>query len=358
MSPTEPDVLTLAEMLRYRRPHASASERKFINRFIRPLGVTFDDYGNMWKRIGPAPSKVLWSAHTDSVHTKSGKQELVASQCGKYIRLAKPAKGDCLGADNAAGVWMLREMILAGVPGLYVFFRNEERGRVGSEHFAKHSSEVWKGCQAAIAFDRRDVASIITHQMPGRTCSDAFAQSLAKALDLGHQLDDGGTYTDTASFYDVIAECTNVSAGFDWEHSAREELDWQYLVSLRNAMLGLELGDLVIERDPHDCEDMFSRYHDRRFDSWFGKRQYQSQFDADEIWNNDDDEADDDEGYTCANMRELICKYPEFVADILEQCGYTAESLAEGIDQISGYTTFASPRTRLVKASVSDLKGV
>ena len=118
------------DMLAYKRPNGSASERKFINRFLRPLSVQEDAAGNLIKRIGTAP--VLWSSHTDTVHRDSGKQHVILCEDG-YVRAVG---SDCLGADDASGMWIMIEMIKAGVEGLYIFHRGEECGGHGSSHIA------------------------------------------------------------------------------------------------------------------------------------------------------------------------------------------------------------------------------
>jgi acetylornithine deacetylase/succinyl-diaminopimelate desuccinylase-like protein len=61
------DFERISLMLTYCRPAKSPTEAKFIERFLRPLGVKRDKFGNHFLKIGGAP-KVLWSSHTDSVH--------------------------------------------------------------------------------------------------------------------------------------------------------------------------------------------------------------------------------------------------------------------------------------------------
>ncbi len=139
------------EMLRRRRPHRSKTERHFIRQFISPLGVECDKYGNRYKRIGHAP--IMYSAHTDSVHRMGGLQRIAIK--GMSFELPSKSESNCLGADNAAGVWMLREMILAKKPGLYVFHRGEECGGLGSRWLSKNRPDLTKHIKAAIAFDRR-----------------------------------------------------------------------------------------------------------------------------------------------------------------------------------------------------------
>ena len=46
----------------------------------------------------------------------------------------------------------MREMILAGIPGLYVFHRNEESGGAGSDWIARETPWELHGIKAAIAF--------------------------------------------------------------------------------------------------------------------------------------------------------------------------------------------------------------
>ena len=113
-----PDTESLFYMLQTKRPGGSKTEEDFIRRWIAPLGTTEDGYGNLIVRIGDAP--VMYSSHTDSVHTTEGAQRIKAK--GGLITLARNESSNCLGADCVAGVWAMREMILARRPGLYVCY--------------------------------------------------------------------------------------------------------------------------------------------------------------------------------------------------------------------------------------------
>jgi hypothetical protein len=171
----------LLEMLSYRRPGGSKTERKFIRRYLAPLSMQIDQYGNHIKRIGDAP--ILWSCHTDTVHKFGGRQH---TKIQSNIVSANDAQSNCLGADCTAGVWLMTEMIRANIPGLYVFHREEESGGMGSNWLLKNTPELLEGIKYAIAFDRRGNKSVITHQFGGRCCSDAFAASLANAIGMEH----------------------------------------------------------------------------------------------------------------------------------------------------------------------------
>lgn len=250
------NVEAMAEMLRYRRPHKSKTERRFLQRFISTLkDMKHDKYGNRYTRIGTAP--IMYSCHSDSVHHRAGLQDIAIS--GNVFKLASREKiSNCLGADNGAGVWLMREMILKHKPGLYVFHRGEERGGLGSKFLTKNTPQLVDGIKAAVAFDRRGTKSIITHQFGGRCCSDDFGESLAKELKLGHKLDKGGTFTDTANYTNLVPECTNVSVGFQHEHSSHETLDMAYLIELRQAMLEMDWEKLVIKRKAGEYEPRYT----------------------------------------------------------------------------------------------------
>lgn len=293
----------LLAMLAMRRPAWSKTERKFIERFIRPLGMQEDELGNLYKRIGTAP--VLWSSHTDTVHAQGGTQLLRLAN-GLITQVDK--QSNCLGADCTAGVWLMVEMIRANRPGLYVFHQAEEVGGKGSEFIAKHRSDILEGIKFAVAFDRRGQTSVITHQWGGRCCSDAFAASLANALGMAHRHDSGGSFTDTANYTDLIGECSNLSVGYMSEHTQRESLDFNYLQALRDALLRLDPADLVSERvpgaiDPDDYDDVT-------------------------LWSEEDQEP---RYSSVGSLQSLVRDHPDEVADWLEDYGINADELETAI---------------------------
>src|SRR6267154_1110963 len=217
----ETRVNTLCRMMTYKRKADSISERKFIQKYIKPLpGAAPDGYGNWIVRVGK--SAIMYSCHTDSVHKSDGKSQLKLT--ANVLSIAAD-RHQVLGADDAAGVWLMREMVLAKKPGLYVFHRDEESGGRGSTFIAEQAPETVEGIKAAIAFDRRGKSDVITHQAGGRCASDAFATSLADQLGGSYRKCSGGIFTDNANYTDLIGECTNISVGYDHEHTSRETLD-------------------------------------------------------------------------------------------------------------------------------------
>ena len=253
----------LQAMLTYCRPHESAGEREFVDRFIKPYQpeAFTNPQGNVLAYVvgvGDHPNTpVLWSCHVDTVHKPDAPvtQTIVYdAECGMAY---KDDKIMPLGADDGAGVWLMLEMIDAGVPGTYIFHRGEERGGIGSTGMAQHHEDFLRQFKWAIAFDRRGTGDIITDQFTGTTASTTFAQALADKLNanakhFAYAPSPHGIFTDTANYASIIPECTNVSVGYDNEHTPSETLDVWHLVALRDALIEVfKHGvDLPAVRDP------------------------------------------------------------------------------------------------------------
>lgn len=256
------EAVQFSKMLAYCRPHMSRTEGRFIRDYMKPIGVKYDKRGNMYKQIGDSP--VLWSCHIDTVHAKKGFQKIeywVDQQSGDtFFGVAQGEKSSCLGADDTAGIWLMLEMIRNNVPGLYIFHRAEEIGGVGSKWIAKNNLKALKDIRFAIAFDRRDTNSVITYQRGTRCCSDEFANSLAYQLDMDHRCDETGSFTDTASYVDHIAECTNISVGYYNAHSKMEKVNVDYLFRLRDAICKVDIGALVEKRKPGENTRKWSNH--------------------------------------------------------------------------------------------------
>lgn len=237
-------VPSLYELLAYRRPADSKTERKFITRYLDTIpGMTADAYGN---RIHVCPgAKTMISVHTDTVHRQAGMQRL--KWVYNTITLHPFEKvSTCLGADDTAGIYAALRMIDAGVKATFVFHRGEEIGGKGSTWLAKNHRE-WVGTfNHCVALDRRGTQDIITHQGFGRCCSDEFAKELASALDMDHAPSEHGIFTDSANYVGIIPECTNVSAGYQHEHTIQESLDTAYLEKLIDALIAVKWDSLGV----------------------------------------------------------------------------------------------------------------
>ena len=183
-------------------------------------------------------SETLFSCHTDTVHWKGGEQEVLWDST---IFLAYKEDKAPLGADDGTGVWLMMQMLDAGVPGTYVFHRGEERGCIGSRWMKENRKEWLKTFKRAIAFDRRDTSHVITRQRGSDCCSIVFADALAAELnivaesmgiDFNYKPDPTGVFTDTANYIGHIPECTNISIGYENAHGGDEYQDVEHAIML------------------------------------------------------------------------------------------------------------------------------
>lgn len=245
----------LMDMFSYCRVGGGRAEADFIAEYILPLGPTLiDAMGNIYlDRRSSKDHRTLFVAHTDSVHHKDGRQNVFYDASKKIIH----TDGYCLGADDAAGVALLIHMATQGVPGLYVWSRYEETGGKGAKFLVDTYPDLLAEFDRAVAFDRKDTFSVITHQGWGRCCSDEFANALSdefNSLGMMYMPDDTGVYTDTAEFVDIIPECTNISTGYNHEHTSNEVLHYDHFQQLAEAVLNIKWDDLPTKRDVLDIE--------------------------------------------------------------------------------------------------------
>lgn len=334
---------SLIEMLRYRRPEGSATQKLFCEKFLKPVMGEPDAHGNYIKHVnypnGGAPY-LCFTAHHDTVHTVDGMQHLVIN--GDKIMASD---SNCLGADCTTGVWLVLELIEAGVPGTYVVHAGEERGCIGSKALIKDHPAWLDNLKAVISFDRKGEESIITHQMGYRTASDAFAVSLGEALEMPlMRPDNTGLYTDSNEYVDIVGECTNISVGYLNQHSKQESQDLFFAYYLREKFINADWSKLVFEREPGTFEvehDSFYRGHGS----------YNNYYDDD--WGYPYTKPR--KGYSLLNNRgqlkgrneseliDIIKEYPEDVAELLDEWGVDATYLMEQLEQLLylGYTSDA-----------------
>ena len=312
-----PVVMELVKMHTYCRPAGTQTEAAFCLKYIDSIpGMITDMAGNRLIRVGSAADHpVLWSSHTDTVHSSGGKQKVTYGD--GILTLSDGSESSCLGADCTVGVWLMRQMILANVPGLYVFHAEEECGGHGSKHIATVTPQVLDGIKYAIAFDRKNIHSIITHQW-SRCASDAFGKALGDAIGSHCSLDTGGTFTDTANYTSLVPECTNISVGYYAQHTAKECLDVSYAVYLLDRIKRLDVNTLPVSRTPGNDDYDYGDYggvyggYGGAYGGNTSKR-----------------------GYTAkpsATLEDLVWDNPELAAALLEQMGIDATDFQRALD--------------------------
>lgn len=323
----------LLEMLTYKRPEGSETQKLFNERFIQPLMGKPDKYGNylceVTKEGKTIPlfqpkSNIAFMAHHDTVHRTEGRQSVsVDSNLGiAYLSVEK----ECLGADCTTGVWLILEMIRARVPAVYVIHTGEECGGIGATAIVKEDPEWLDYVDFAISFDRYGTGSIVTHQSGIRTCSQEFSLNLESLLNLNLKSDSSGIYTDSYEYSEVISECTNISVGYFEHHTKKESQDLQYVEKLREALINADWSKLQFFRDQTVME----------FADWSpSKSTYKSWFDFDESVYEMVDEGDYEalnEKYT--NVESLIKDFPYEVSEIFFKLGHNKSSLLKEIMKV------------------------
>lgn len=221
----------LTKALSVKRKHGSVSEATYVAALAARIKPTLiDGAGNLHLDKRAGNTTTLFVAHTDTISKGEGYNPVVKN--GEWWN---SAPNSTLGSDDGAGIALLLHLIDSGVPGYYIFCRGEECGGLGSSYLANEHSELLKQFDRAIAFDRKGFSDVITDQMYGKCCSDEFATALSTALCTEEMIycpDSSGVFTDTANFMDYITECTNVSCGYENEHSYKERLNITHLQRL------------------------------------------------------------------------------------------------------------------------------
>lgn len=320
-----PMIMELLKMHTYCRPSGSVTERDFCAKYIDSIpGVVTDAGDNRIIHVGDTVANpVLWSSHTDTVHHKAGTQKVTYGD--GILTLSEGSLSSCLGADCTVGVWIMRQMILANVPGVYIFHSAEEIGGHGSRHIANATPDLIRGLKYAIAFDRKGTHSIITHQM-SRCASDEFGSALAEALGSPYSLDTGGTFTDTANYTKIIPECTNISVGYYNQHFSDEYLDVSFALHVLNQVLRLDVSTLPAVRDPSVASQWGDDF------GWGGYGGFKRYNDGLGSAHPDHSSKSGKKPYAVdphATLEDLVWDNPEVAALMLEGAGFTADDFRE-----------------------------
>ena len=306
---------SLVEMLRYKRPEGSFTQKEFCKRFLEPVFGKPDEHGNYVTQVGYEPH-LCFTAHHDTVHKTEGMQKIVVTN--DVVSVADSKTSNCLGADCTTGIYIMLHMIEAGVEGTYVVHAAEEVGCKGSAALVDDMPDWMMYTKAVISFDRYGDKSVITHQMGMRTASDEFARSFSDALKMPQlKPDDGGSYTDSNEYSMLIPECTNISVGYYGQHGVNETQDLEYLDQLIAALETADWSKLVFKRDPSVVESL---YYDK------------GSYVIDNTKENSDVDA----------LMDLVIDYPQAVAELLSSYGFTPYSLMEEcqIDDMSHFYNY------------------
>ena len=218
---------------------------------------------------GRAPS-VAFACHLDTVDQDNGTRKVLGVSESGLITLARKEAGQCLGADDGAGLFVLQMMRRAGVPGVYLFFDGEESGGQGVRAFCSSTrgKELMQTVTHVVEFDRRGTEDVVYLGGWGRAWGGSgcdghgtieFAQRVAEALQAAPEVrramdwermepSDEGVFSDINVLGDTFAhlDCVNVSVGYYDAHSPDETLDWEWLWHLVNRAISTDWHQLVV----------------------------------------------------------------------------------------------------------------
>jgi hypothetical protein len=232
-------------------------------------------------------STTLFSCHVDTVDNRcvdpNTRKKLTYDPSFGQIALDSQGAGNCLGADDTAGIWLMLKMIESKCPGTYLFHRGEECGGVSAKAIARQESGWLQKFSVAVAFDRKDTGDIVTVQGGMRCASPKFASRLGGMLDafgFKYMESTTGSYTDVKEYRKVIAECVNLSCGYDSAHSRNETLDYAHLAAMAEALPKVEWESLPVDRDPK------AKDPEPAYQQWKGSRGFKDMgtlFDDDDL---------------------------------------------------------------------------
>lgn len=288
---------TFLKLTRYTYPHGT---EHFLESYL-PVGFEKDEFDNYFYKIGD--SETMFTCHLDTACSDFKKVNHLIEESFIYTD-----GSTILGADDKAGMTILLFLIENKIPGLYYFFVGEEVGCIGSSNASYLDFSKYKRC---VSFDRRGYNSVITHQIYGRCCSDAFGKKLAKELSkdgLDFYTDITGLVTDSASFMDNIPECTNISVGYFNEHTVNEKQDIVFLEKLCNNLLTVKWEELPTERNINDYSDIeyYTTYEEEGDDVKSGVKI--------NLWI-------ENELYSCVLKESRVKEEREYISDWIKRSG-------------------------------------
>jgi hypothetical protein len=94
-------------------------------------------------------------------------------------------------------------------------------------------------------------------------CSNDFGQQICDEMSKGGlklKLDPTGVFTDSASFIDLIPECTNISVGYFDEHTHKEMLNVSYLERLCEASVMCDWNGMKATRKLMEESESYRKY--------------------------------------------------------------------------------------------------
>lgn len=174
--------------------------------------VRMDNYGNIVAaNTDKHDTCAVFCCHLDTVHKLPPELEVVKED----ILLSLGGGG--VGGDDKCGVVACLEMLRSAIPCKCIFFRDEEKGCLGSREFDAKSLKDNMFC---IEIDRRNSNDLIFSASGRKLCSKEF-QDRVKAH-FPHGKPESGMLTDVCVLEDADINMMNLSSGYYRPHTDKE----------------------------------------------------------------------------------------------------------------------------------------
>jgi hypothetical protein len=249
------DLTSLKSILGLRRPSCGYGQSVLANALQTITCGTIDSVGNVWAHISSDNKwpKTMFTSHIDTVHKDEGISTII--NIGGYMNT-----NGILGADDGAGVYIMLKMFLSGVPGLYVWFADEEIGRVGSEYWLASNEHLCVDIDLCVSFDRAGSNEVIHNQLGINTASVDAAQWVSDAIGNGYSPSAFGCYTDSFSFRKKIPECMNIGVGYECAHTQNEFVDASHVDWLAEKCCKTDWSACPVIRNNKTCLDFSDEF--------------------------------------------------------------------------------------------------
>ena len=170
-----------------------------------------DDSGNITVTNADKKDVPAFCCHLDTVHRGAPKPELIMDN----ILMSMNDYG--IGGDDKCGIVACLELINSDLPCKVIFFREEERGCLGSRQY---DTSTLKENLFLIEIDRKNAGDLIFKSGGTTLCDKKFRKEVEKYFP--HGKDETGLYTDVNVLGGAEINMMNLSAGYYRPHTEKE----------------------------------------------------------------------------------------------------------------------------------------
>ena len=254
------DKLTMLKQMYVIRSYSGFEEvmRHFIIKELNRLNIPYLNFNGNIVGINH-PGRPLLSAHMDMVNTESYKlkgeecfinEPVFTTDNATNLRLYrdKDRKNQTsLGADDKNGIWVILNLLQAGVPVNFLFCHGEEVGCVGSSQVVADEDlgKLIESCSFGIIIDRRNPGDIIGYENKYCMCLDDKIQTYAEQN--GYAFSCARGSCSDADKVSQLLECVNLSCGYYDAHTSTEYTNLNELQNTLEFVNLLTGGDFYYE---------------------------------------------------------------------------------------------------------------